>query len=151
MEIRDAVELAGPAELVTRWVDDLAAYPSWLGIVSRVEPAGDAAWQVDLRGKVGPFARSKRLRMVRTVHEPGRRIRFERAETDGRQHSPWVLEAALEPLGEGWTRLTMLLSYGGSLFGPVLELVLRDEITRAKRRLQGLVAGEASASSAQAP
>lgn len=151
MEIRDTVELAGPPHAVARWVDDLAAYPSWLGIVSRVEPAGDAAWQVDLRAKIGPFARSKRLRMLRVVHEPQRRIRFERAETDGRQHSPWVLEAALEPVGDDRTRLTMLLSYGGSLFGPVLELVLRDEIGRAKRRLQALAAGEASASSAQAP
>ena len=30
------------------------------------------AWRVELRARVGPFARSKQLRMVRTVHEPGR-------------------------------------------------------------------------------
>ncbi|HEY6414605.1 MAG TPA: hypothetical protein VIX41_00150, partial [Acidimicrobiales bacterium] len=56
------------------WVDDLAHYPEWLDIVPRATPVeaqdGDPgpAWSVDLRGRLGPFARSKRLRMVRTVH-----------------------------------------------------------------------------------
>ena len=53
------------------------------------------AWSVDLRGRLGPFARAKRLRMVRTVHEPDHHARFERVEHDGRQHSPWVLDATV--------------------------------------------------------
>lgn len=151
MEIRETVELAAAPDLVFGWVDDLGRYPAWLGILTRVEPSGELTWLVDLRGKVGPFARSKRLRMRRTMHERNRQARFERRENDGREHSPWVLEVGLEPTGTGGTRLTMLLSYGGSLWGPVLEHVLRDEIVRAKGRLQALVAGDASPSSAQAP
>jgi uncharacterized protein YndB with AHSA1/START domain len=151
VEIRETVDLAAPPEQVFGWIDDLERYPAWLGILTRVEPSGELAWLVDLRGKVGPFARSKRLRMRRTVHEQGRRARFERRENDGREHSPWVLEVGLEPTGTEGTRLTMLLSYGGSLWGPVLEHVLRDEVVRAKRRLQELMAGDASPSSAQAP
>ena len=69
------------------WVDDLAHYPEWLDIVPRATPVeardGDPgpAWSVDLRGRLGPFARSKRLRMVRTVHEAPERVRFDRLES----------------------------------------------------------------------
>ena len=116
----------GPDELYG-WVEDLAGYPRWLEIVTRAEPlAGDGdgrpAWAVDLRGRLGPLARSKRLRKVRTVHD-GRVVRFERAELDGRAHSPWVLDATVEDHADG-SRLVMGLHYGGGLFGPVLERVL---------------------------
>ncbi len=98
---------------------------------------GHAAWAVDLRGRVGPLARSKRLRMVRTLCEPAVRVRFERAELDGRSHSPWTLEA--DVTGEGQvSHLTMRLTYGGGLFGPVLERLLRDEISRSRDRLAAL-------------
>jgi len=115
-------------------VEDLERYPSWLDIVPRVVPEHDGAWLVDLRGRLGPFARSKRLRMVRTAHEAPRRVRFERDERDGRSHSPWILDATVEPR-DGGSRLTMHLHYGGGLFGPVLEKVLRDEIERSRPRL----------------
>lgn len=133
-----------PDQLWT-WVDDLARYPSWLEIVTRAEAieGPDPAWSVDLRGRLGPLARSKRLRMVRTVHEPGSHARFERAELDGRQHSPWVLDAEVMPHDDG-ARLAMGLHYGGSLFGPVLERVLREEIDRSRVRLLDLVAVDAA-------
>ena len=150
MEIRESVELTVSAERVFPWIDDLACYPSWLGIVHRVQPAGELTWLVDLRGRVGPFARSKRLRMRRTTAEPAQLVVFERDEDDGRDHSPWVLRAVLDAVGDG-TRLTVHLAYGGALWGPVLERVLRDEIGRAKRRLQALVAGDDAPSTAQAP
>ena len=150
MDIRESVELAGSPERVFPWVDDLARYPAWLGIVSRVEPAGELTWLVDLRGRVGPFARSKRLRMQRTTLVPARHVVFERRELDGREHSPWILQAALEAVPAG-SRLEVRLSYGGSLWGSVLERVLHDEIGRAKRNLQELVAGDGSVSRAQAP
>lgn len=136
-------ELVAPcgADELYGWVEDLATYPRWLEIVTRAEPiAGDGdvtAWAVDLRGRLGPLARSKRLRMVRTVHD-GRKARFERAETDGRSHSPWILDATVEETTSG-SRLHMHLHYGGGLFGPVLELVLRDEIARSRDRLLELV------------
>jgi hypothetical protein len=126
------------------WVDDLTHYPEWLDIVPRATSvdarAGDPgpAWSVDLRGRLGPFARSKRLRMVRTVHEPPRRVRFERLERDARRHSPWVLEAGIAADGGG-SLLTMRLHYGGSLVGPLVERLLADEIRRSKPRLLALV------------
>jgi hypothetical protein len=126
-----------PVERVFDLVEDLGSYPRWLDIVTRVEPE-DAAWLVDLRGRLGPFARSKRLRMVRAVHEAPTHVRFERAELDGRSHSPWVLDARVEAR-DGGSTLTMHLHYGGGLFGPVLEKVLRDEIERSRPRLLSLL------------
>jgi hypothetical protein len=130
-----------PPEQVFGVVEDLTRYPSWLDIVPRVVPAGDGAWSVDLRGRLGPFARSKRLRMIRSRHEAPRTVRFERDEQDGRSHSPWILDATVEPR-DGGSRLTMRLHYGGGLFGPVLERVLRDEIERSRPRLLSLLDGD---------
>jgi hypothetical protein len=133
-----------PPEDLFGWVDDLARYPRWLDIVPRAEavPAMDGdpgpAWSVDLRGRLGPFARSKRLRMVRTVHDSPGRVRFERLEHDGRRHADWVLAATVEPVADG-SRLSMHLHYGGSLGGPVVERLLADEIRRSKPRLLALV------------
>ena len=133
-----------PPDDLFAWVDDLGRYPQWLDIVPRADAvapmAGDAgpAWSVDLRGRLGPFARSKRLRMVRTVHEPVSRVRFERVEHDGRQHAGWVLAAEVTPV-EGGSRLDMHLHYGGGLGGPLVERLLADEINRSKPRLLALV------------
>jgi Polyketide cyclase / dehydrase and lipid transport len=133
-----------PDELFA-WVDDLGRYPQWLDIVPRasaVDPHPDdagPAWSVDLRGRLGPLARSKRLRMVRTSLEPGR-VRFERVEHDGRRHSPWILEATVDEVGGG-SRLRVHLHYGGSLFGPLVERLLADEIASSRPRLLALVGG----------
>lgn len=126
-----------PADLFA-WVEDLDRYAEWLTILANVVADGDDAWLVDLRGRLGPFARSKRLRMRRTEHEPERRAVFERDERDGRHHSAWVLRADVEDAGDG-SRLTMHLHYGGGLWGPVLEGLLRGEIESSRRRLLTLV------------
>jgi hypothetical protein len=110
--------------------------------VPRAVPDGEGVWVVDLRGRLGPFARSKRLRMERTAHDEPSCVVFERKESDGRRHSPWVLTAAIEPTGEATSRLTMHLHYGGGLWGPVLERLLGDEITRSKPRLLALLRAE---------
>jgi hypothetical protein len=133
-------ELSCPAPLdqLRAVVADLGTYPDWLDIVSSAEPVvaadGDAgaAWDVVLRASLGPLRRSKRLRMVRTVEEE-RTLRFERREVDGRSHSPWVLEATLT--GDEPVVLRMRLHYGGSLWLPVLDRVLSDEIERSRSRL----------------
>lgn len=139
----------GPDELFG-WVDDLSRYPAWLGIVERAEPAPTApgdpgpAWVVDLAARVGPFSRSKRLRMVRTQVDPPRRVAFARRELDGRDHGVWELTAAVEPVGADASRLEMRLHYGGRLWGPVLEPVLGEEIERSRLRLLDLVGRAAS-------
>ena len=123
---------------------DLARYPAWFGAVQRAEPddprPGDLgpAWQVDLRGRLGPLARVKRLRMARSAHVPPSSVRFERREEDGRSHSPWVLTAEVRAV-PGGSRLEVRLHYGGGLWGPVVERLLADEVERAKPRLLALV------------
>jgi hypothetical protein len=134
------VDLDAPcaADVLFANIDDLAEYPDWLEIVERAEvvaadPAddGDAAWLVDLRGRLGPLARSKRLRMVRTACDVPTQVRFERREHDGRDHSPWVLEATVEETEAG-SRLEMRLHYGGGFGDSVLERLLGQAIERSK-------------------
>ena len=131
-----------PSELFG-WIDDLAVYPSWMGLVHRAEPIGDRdgrpRWNVELRAKVGPFARSKRLVMARILCTPDSEVVFERDETDGRRHSVWRLAASVSPTGTGTVTgsvLVMRLHYGGSLWtGGLAERVLHDEIVRSRDRL----------------
>ena len=131
---------------------DLATYPNWLDLVHRAEPAptassqGDGdqappAWTVTLRARIGPLARSKRLRMVRTVDD-GRLVRFERRELDGRQHSDWTLSAWVDHLeDEPWrSEVRLDLTYGGSLWSGLLEGVLEAAAGDATERLQAYVA-----------
>lgn len=134
MDVTATLDAPHPPEAVFAWVADLDRYPAWLDIVPRATADGDGSWLVVLRGRLGPLARSKRLRMTRVALDAPRAVRFERDERDGRSHSPWVLEADVAPTAEG-SRLTMHLHYGGTLFGPVLERVLGDEIERSRGRL----------------
>ncbi|HEX9260019.1 MAG TPA: SRPBCC family protein [Acidimicrobiales bacterium] len=140
MDLVASLDAPCSPDVLFRWVDDLASYPQWLTIVTRAEPlaADPPAWIVDLRGRLGPLARSKRLRMTRTQSELGRLAVFERAEDDGRHHSPWILRAEVTPTDTG-SHLRMSLHYGGSLWGPVLERMLRDEVEQGSGRLLALV------------
>jgi hypothetical protein len=140
VELTADLDAPCPGEELFTWVDDLARYPQWLTIVTRAEPytAEPPAWSVDLRGRIGPFARSKRLRMVRTTLEPGRLVMFERQEDDGRQHATWLLRAEVTEQPAG-SHLAMVLRYDGALWGPVLERLLADEVVRGKERLLELV------------
>ena len=131
-------------------LENLDDYPGWLTIVDRAVPAeaieGDEGpvWQVDLRGRIGPLSRSKRLRMVRTVHEAPHRLRFERREVDGRRHSAWTLlaEIAAGPDGPAdlGSQVRISLHYGGSFGGALLERMLVDEIEASRPRLLERVA-----------
>ena len=154
MQIERDTEVAGTPERAFALVDDLSAYHRWMDLVHEVHemPATEdqRTWDVELRAQVGPFARSKRLRMVRTVHEPGRRVVFERAEIDGRRHSSWILSATLNPVSKPvskpessdaeHTRLVMALTYGGNLWtGAVLQRVLDDHVERGANALRALL------------
>jgi len=137
----------GPPEGLFELVEDLTRYPQWMQLVHEVveldpDHDGRPAWDVELRARVGPLARSKRLRMVRTVCDAPRSVRFERSEVDGRAHAPWVLRADLEPLAdvEDGIMLTMRLSYGGRLWtGAVLQRVLDDEVRQGSEALLEIV------------
>ncbi len=149
MKIERDTLVPGPPERAFALVDDLSAYPAWMDLVHDVEetaPTDDLrTWNVELQAQVGPFARSKRLRMVRVAHEQDRRAVFERDEIDGRRHSPWVLAATLdaEACDAGHTRLTMTLTYGGNLWtGAVLQRVLDDHIERGAAALSALLADD---------
>jgi len=142
MDVVADLDAPHPPELVFAWVRDLGAYPRWLDIVTRADPEGpgDAdAWTVDLRARLGPFARAKRLRMVRTEHDAPTAVAFERVEHDNRSHSSWVLRAEVAPGAGSGSRLTMRLHYGGGLGGPVLERLLRDTINRSRPKLLALL------------
>ena len=151
MDVHAALEADCDADTLFAYVDDLGRYPSWMDLVHRVEPLGgdgSPAWQVELRARVGPLARSKRLRMQRTVHDTeARRVVFERAEADGKRHSAWVLSAEVGH-SDGRTTLDMHLYYGGALWtGGVLERVLADQIRNGRDRLAALVSADPSGSS----
>ena len=138
MELTASLETAASPAALFAWLEDLERYPQWLSIVSRVEADGPLAWLVDLRGRLGPFARSKRLRMVRTVHEPNRRVVFERQELDGRDHGSWVLAADVVAAGAG-SSMSMELRYSGGLWAPVLERLVNEEVQRSGPCLKALV------------
>lgn len=140
--VSTVIEGADPAAVFAQ-VETLDRYPAWMRMVHRVEADGTdedrPAWQVELRARVGPFARSKRLRMVRTIFEPGRRVRYERVQDDERDHAQWILEATVDP-DAGGTQLTMELEYTGELWGDsVLRPLLDEEVRRGKNALGELV------------
>jgi hypothetical protein len=149
VDLRASLDADCSPERLFAWVGSLDTYDRWLEIVPRSTPASAAdgdpgpAWDVTLRGRLGPLARSKRLRMVRTEHrppdgeEPGVAV-FDRHETDGREHATWRLTATVEATSIG-SRLLMDLHYGGSLWVPLLDRLLTSEIETSRRRLRALV------------
>lgn len=148
MRVVSSVDLDAPVRVVKRHVIDLDTYTSWMPIVHRANRREDTepTWDVELRAKVGPLARSKRLTMCRTLldehDETSLRAVFERRERDEKRHAPWVLTVQLVALDSGRTRLDMELFYGGTLWtGGILEKVLSDSIDSGKRRLAALVCG----------
>ena len=121
-------------------IDDLGRYPSWMGLVHSADALTADTWAVQLRARIGPLARSKKLTMTRVVCDAPRNVRFERRESDGRSHGEWVLDVTVESAPAG-TRLVMVLHYGGRLWSSVVEKVLHDEIEASKRGLDARLAG----------
>lgn len=149
MRVTSSVRLEASVRVVTEFVATLDAYTEWMPIVHKANLRGDATWDVELRAKVGPLARSKRLTMTRTACEAsgdgrGFRAVFERCEPAGRRHAPWVLTVTLNS-SDGSVQsseLDMELFYGGSLWtGGLLEKVLSDAIDTGKQNLADLVRG----------
>ena len=140
MDLVASVEVPVSVEKLFVYVANLANYSSWLEFVHKVELVGesietDATWLVELRAKLGVLARSKRLRMTRTVCEAPRLVVFERREQDARRHSAWVLRATVSETANG-AKLETNLHYSGSLFtGGMLERALSDQITTGREKL----------------
>ncbi len=140
------IEVPASAERVFSWIDDLSLYPQWLGVVhsvERLEPEQDCpVWRVELRAKLGPLARSKVLRMMRTECDAPNSAVFERSEVDGREHAPWTLRATVDG-DAARSSLTMELGYGGRLWGgSALQRVLDDAVAAASRGLLDVVSDE---------
>lgn len=161
MEKEFRAETVATAEELFAVVNDLSTYPDWIELVHRVEPveaAGDRVtddrqaqpeWWVTLRATIGPFARSKRLRMSRTVNNPPGsgpdehgHVRFERSETDGRDHAEWTMEVTVVSLDEAAddgsprSRADCRLLYGGAMWTGLLDGTLDATARRSTESLQ---------------
>jgi hypothetical protein len=121
----------------------LDRYPRWMRLVHRAaplppDPAGPA-WWVELRARVGPFTRSKQLRMVRTQFVENEQVRFERVQADDRNHAQWILRGEVATIDSG-AELTMHLEYTGELWSMnVLGKILDEEVRRSATALADLL------------
>lgn len=140
MDLVASVEVPVSVEKLFDYVADLANYSSWLEFVHKVELVGestetDTTWLVELRAKLGVLARSKRLRMTRTLCEHPKVVVFERREQDSRRHSEWILRGTVSQTATG-AKLETNLHYSGNLFtGGMLERALSDQIANGREKL----------------
>ena len=146
---------AAPSQVVAV-LADLATWPAWLDVVTRVDLDGVAAWRVRLGLSFGPASVGYDVRMVRVTAVPGpagpggheqgpagpgpcEQLRFERQERDGRSdHSMVVIDVRLVATGQ-LTRATVHLEIDKRI--PMLDLQrqLDRRAASATRRLQQLL------------
>ena len=131
------VDLDGSPEQIFAALADLANYQNWLGFIDTVDTdGGDASWIGTLRAQVGPFARLKKLRMVRVEELVPELIRFSRREIDSKDHSDWDLYVTInEKEGIGCS-VQMVVSYSGRFWSVPLQAVFTSHVEAAKVRLQ---------------
>lgn len=141
MDVVATVDVPVSAETLFAFIADLTNYTQWLELVHCATPDANQAnlsmpcWTVELRARLGVFARSKRLRMCRTVCDAPNTVVFERREQDSRRHSAWVLRANVSATPTG-AMLETNLHYSGNLFtGGTLERALADQITSGREKL----------------
>jgi len=133
MKQSSSVHLDVDVSDVYPWVNDLSRFPEWMPLVHTavVDSSEPDVWVIELRARVGVFARSKRLRMRRTVNTESR-VLFEREENDGKVHAAWVLEVLVDKDAAGCV-VTMNLSYAGKLWtAGLLDKVLASQIDAGK-------------------
>lgn len=148
MRASSSVTVPVAIEPVVPHLADLSGYPQWMPMIHSIERDDDGAevgWSVELRAKVGPFARSKKLRMVRTVNRVSdgtASFVFERKERGGRSHSPWRMSVNVASNGPS-TDVTIDLEYGGALWtAGVLDRVLAGNIEAGKEGFVRLVTSQ---------
>ena len=161
--------ISAPPDRVLEIVSDLATYPHWLELVTEASPCPSRtekinssptaheeeppAWLITLRAKIGPFARSKRLRMVQASLQsrPGQggETIFKREELDEREHSAWVMRVAVQvasnsptsdSAGTDHCEVRISLNYDGNLWSGALEAVLGAVVGSAGRKLSAFAA-----------
>lgn len=147
MKASSTVLVGAPRDVVEPFLEDLARYVEWMPMVHsavRELAATPPAWNVELRARVGPFARSKRLRMVLesdTTIGRTRTLVFERREAAHSAHSRWCMSVSTEPQDHA-TLVSVQLEYGGALWtAGVLDRVLSSQIEEGKKGLVRVAGG----------
>lgn len=141
MRHSSSVHVAAAPSRVLPFIADLSHYPQWMPLVHAVNDLGDDSWSVELRAKLGVLARSKKLRMMRTQCSDSSVV-FERVESDGKAHAPWVLRVSLTPVADG-SEVEMDLSYGGALWSAgILDKVLAHAVEQGKLGLVRITQAE---------
>ena len=134
------VDLNGSSEQIYIALSDLANYKNWLGFIDTIDTVdadgGSACWIVTLRAQVGPFARLKKLRMVRVEEDFPELIRFSRKETDSKDHSDWDLHVTINEKDGVGCSVQMGVSYSGRFWSVPLQAVFTSHVETAKVRLQ---------------
>lgn len=152
MRTTETATVDAAPDVVFPFVADLGRYPAWMPLVhaaTRLSDVDAPAWDVEIRARIGPFARSKRLRMERTQLVTDRLAVFERAEVDGRDHAAWILRVELAETDPATTAVgtvvTMHLAYDGSLWtGGPLARVFDDQVRRGRDGLVAAVEGRSA-------
>ena len=134
------VDLNGSSEQIFSALSDLANYKNWLGFIDTIDTVdadgGSACWIVTLRAQVGPFARLKKLRMVRVEEDFPELIRFSRKETDSKDHSDWDLHVTINEKESMGCSVQMVVSYSGGFWSVPLQAVFTSHVETAKVRLR---------------
>jgi hypothetical protein len=140
VDVNLGAKIDAPPAAVLAEIEDLPSYPEWHGMVKRVVPDGNG-WLVDLGAKMGPFSKSKRVRLERAPAEDGDApglVRFVRVELDRDDYGRWELQGTVDPpTGEGPCTLRFRLLYDGtSPLASMLEPFLKAETHRSADRLR---------------
>ncbi len=146
-------------------VSDLQTYPHWLDLVSDVTADKPDAFLVTITAKLGPFVRSKKLRMVSSLNQNTKQATFTRQEVDGRDHSDWVMQATVEDIADltadietadsdrkqttsaptKKSKLSVSLHYDGSFWTGALEKILELHTASSTRKLHDYMEAQAGA------
>lgn len=142
IDMRQTIELnvASSLDNVFTALRDLETYTEWLSFIDSIEKVEiqgeDQSWIVVLRSQLGPFARMKKLRMVKSSEHLGRSVCFSRSEVDAKEHSSWDLEVSCSSLDDANTKVALTVSYGGKFWSRPLETAFNSHVEEAKTRLR---------------